>query len=245
MKNLMNKAIINELKKAIETLSGCREPQLETRFHTKLDEYFCYGLKTPVFHKIMRDFKPRFLELSLQGRLELAAELFKKHIGELGHAGIYILQISAKQLEPKHFPVLDAIGEDFRSWSQVDYFCTKVAPAILFNYPEKMLDFLEKWNRSPNRFKRRASVVTFINDVAKSGRFTDDALSLCENLVRDEEDIVRKGVGWALKINMRYAQQRMLEYVKDLRRRGVSSTITLYAIEKLPPEIRKEVLSVK
>jgi 3-methyladenine DNA glycosylase AlkD len=127
----------------------------------------------------------------------------------------------------------------------VDVFSTIVAPAILFNYPKQTLRFLEKWNHSPNRFKRRASVVTFIQDVAKSGQFLDDALRLCENLIWDKEDIVRKGVGWALKINMRYAPKRVLDYVKDLRRRGVSSTITLYAIENLEPAIRKEVLAVK
>jgi 3-methyladenine DNA glycosylase AlkD len=241
---MIGKMII-ELEQVFKQITGNNKPYLETRFHTKHNRYFCYGLKTPVFHKMMREFKPRFLELSLQQRLELAVKLFKTHIGELGHAGIYVLQIDAKQLEPKHFPALDAIGEDFRSWSQVDFFCTKVTPAILFNYPKPMLDFLEKWNHSPNRFKRRASVVTFINDVAKSGRFLDVALSLCENLVWDEQDIVRKGVGWTLKVNMRYAQERVLEYVKDLHRRRVSSTITLYAIEKLPSEIRKEIIAIR
>lgn len=240
----MIKAIIDDLIQSIEELSGCSEPFVERHYH-KHDQYICYGLKTPVFHKMMREFKPRFLELSLSQRLELAAELFSKHIGELGHAGIYVLQVSADQLRPENFPILDSIGENFRSWSHVDFFSTKVTPVILFNYPKEMLDFLEKWNTSPNRFKRRATVVTFIQDVAKSGKFLDDALRFCENLIWDEEDIVRKGVGWTLKINMRYSQQCVLDYVKDLRSRGVSSTITLYAIENVPPEIRKEVLAIK
>ena len=238
------RTMINELRQAIEERSGCREPQVERHYH-KHDQYICYGLKTPDFHRMMKEFKPRFLELSLSQRLELAAELMFRHIGELGHAGIYVLQISAKQLRPGHFPILDSIGEDFRSWSHVDFFSTKVNPSILFNYPEQTLQFLEKWNHSPNRFKRRASVVTFILDVAKSGRFLDDTLRFCENLIWDDEDIVRKGVGWALKVNMSYSPRRVLEYVKDLRRRGVSSTITLYAIEKLDPQIRKEVLAIK
>ncbi|MBN1974104.1 MAG: DNA alkylation repair protein [Sedimentisphaerales bacterium] len=240
----MINTIINRLERDIKQVSGSKEPKPERRYH-KHDQYICYGLKTQDFHQMMKEYRTRFLEFSLQQRLELAAKLLGKHIGELGHAGIYVLQISAKLIEPKHFPVLDKIGEDFKSWSHVDYFSTKVTPPILFNYPGQMLDFLNKWNSSPNRFKRRASVVTFIQDVAKSGKFLDDALRLCENLVRDEEDIVRKGVGWTLKVNMRYAQGRVLEYIKDLRRRGVSSTITLYAIEKLTPEIRKEVLAVK
>ncbi len=240
----MNKAIIDELRQSIEELTGVNEPQVERHYH-KHDQYICYGLKKPDFHKMMKEFKPRFLELPLEQRLELAKQLFSKHIGELGHAGIYILQISAKQLKPEHFSLLDEIGEDFRSWSHVDFFSTKVTPSILFNYPKQTLAFLAKWNNSPNRFKRRASVVTFIMHVAKSGKFLDDTFRYCENLIWDEEDIVRKGVGWALKINIRYAPERVLEYVKDLRRRGVSSTIILYAIENLPPEIRKEVLAIK
>ena len=239
----MNK-IIKDLEKEIKQVSGCNKPQVERKYH-KHNEYICYGLKTADFHKMMKKYRSRFLELSLSQRLVLALELLKTRIGELGHAGIYMLSISSDEIVPKHFPVLDTAAEEFTSWSHVDVFCTKVTPTLLFNYPEQMLDLLDKWNHSPNRFKRRAIVVTFIQDVAKSGRFLNDALKFCENLVWDDEDIVRKGVGWALKINMRYSPQRVLEYVKDLRRRGVSSTITLYAIENLAPELRKEILAIK
>ena len=236
--------IIQELEKNIKQVSGCTEPQVERKYH-KHDQYICYGLKTPDFHKMMKEYRSRFLELYLSERLELAVKLLKTRIGELGHTGIYIFSISCDQMKPEHLPFLDSAADDFTSWTYVDVLSTKVTPTLLFNYPEQMMDFLNKWNRSPNRFKRRASVVTFIQKVAKSGEFLDDALRLCENLVWDTEDIVRKGVGWTLKVNMDYEQERVLDYVKDLRRRGVSSTITLYAIEKLPSEMRKEVLKIK
>ena len=103
---------------------------------------------------------------------------------------------------------------------------------------------LERWNRSPNRWKRRASVVAFVRKIGDSGEFTEDALRLCENLVFDREDLVRKGVGWALKDLMRGERQRVLEYVKELRRRRVSSTITLYAIRDLDGRERRDVLEV-
>jgi 3-methyladenine DNA glycosylase AlkD len=104
---------------------------------------------------------------------------------------------------------------------------------------------LERWNRSPNRWKRRASVVAFVRKVGESGQFTEEALQLCENLVFDGEDLVRKGVGWVLKDVMRGDRQRVLEYVKELRRRSVSSTITLYAIRDLDERERGEVLAVR
>ncbi len=240
----MIEAIITDLRRAIVDITGCRTPKPERRFH-KHDQYLSYSLKTPDFHRLMKEFRPRFLELELSERLKLAAELLHENIGEFGHAGIFILGESVKELKPKHFFLLDSMAEDFRSWSHVDGFSIGVAGPLLLKFCNETLTFLEDWNRSPNRFKRRASVVAFTRQVAKSGKFTEVALQLCENLIWDEEDIVRKGVGWALKDNMRSAPNRVLSYVKDLRRRGVSSTITLYAIRGLNPARRQQVLAMK
>jgi 3-methyladenine DNA glycosylase AlkD len=241
---LMINAIISDLRRNIEEVTGCRKPKSERRFH-KHDQYISYSLKTADFRRLMNEFRPRFLELGLSERLKLTQKLLGKHIGELGHAGIYVLTLSVGQLQPRHFSLLDAMVDDFRSWSHVDHFCTEVMAPLLFKFRDKTLALLERWNSSPNRFKRRASVVAFTHNVAKSAKFTEEAIRLCENLIRDDEDIVRKGVGWALKDNMRSAPKRILPYVKELRKRGVSSTITLYAIRNLKPARRKEVLAIK
>jgi hypothetical protein len=55
---------------------------------------------------------------------------------------------------------------------------------------------------------------------------------------------VRKGVGWALKDVMRGDPDQVLAYVKELRRRGVSAVITLYAIRDLKGAERADVLRV-
>jgi len=107
------------------------------------------------------------------------------------------------------------------------------------------LDLLRKWNSSKSLWKRRASVVTFTRKIGISGDFTDEALELCDNLIWEKEDYVRKGVGWALKDNMRGAKKKVLEYVKSLRRQGISSVITLYAIRDLKGKEREEVFNIK
>ncbi len=241
---LMIDTIISDLRRKIEKITGCHKPKPERRFH-KHDQYISYSLKTADFRRLMKEFRPRFLDLGLPERLKLAQKLLAKHIGELGHAGIYVLTLSVEQLQPRHFSLLDAVADDFRSWSHVDYFSTEIMAPLLFKYRDKTLALLEHWNHSPNRFKRRASVVAFSHNVAKSAEFTEEAIRFCENLIRDDEDIVHKGIGWALKDNMRSAPNRILPYVKELRRRGVSSTITLYAIRNLEPALRKEVLAIK
>ncbi|MFX1562648.1 MAG: DNA alkylation repair protein, partial [Promethearchaeota archaeon] len=96
-----------------------------------------------------------------------------------------------------------------------------------------------------NMWKRRASVVAFVRKIGSSGSFTDEVLEFCEKLILDEEEIVQKGVGWALKDNLPGAKNRIIEYIKSLKRNGISSTIILYAIRDLKGKEREEVLKVK
>ena len=240
----MSETLIADLRQAIETVTGCRHPKPDRKFH-KHDEYVCYGLGAADGRRILKEFRPRFLALSLQERLDLAERLLKEHVGELGHIGIHLLELSKKELNPGHFGFIDRLCDHFRSWSHVDYLCVELVKTWLGRFREETLALLAEWNRSPNRFKRRASVVAFVRKVGESGEFTEEVLRLCENLVRDSEDIVQKGVGWALKDNLRSAPERLIPYIKDLRRRGVSSTIILYAIRDLKGEKREEVLSIK
>jgi len=236
--------LLKDLQQAIASTSGNEEPIIDRRFH-KHSQYRYYGLKTAQFRKVLKEFRPKFLALSLQDRLKLSEKLLRVHIGELGHAGIHIISLSTEQLEPLHLSLIDNMVDDFQSWSQVDHLCIDVLKPLLYKYKKETLSLLQKWNHSKNRFKRRASVVAFTRKVGASGGFIEEVLHLCENLVWDSEDIVQKGVGWALKDNLPPAPDKILPYIKDLRRRGVSSTIVLYAIRDLKKEERECILAIK
>jgi hypothetical protein len=236
--------VIADIHQAIKNIAGRQHPAPDRQFH-KHDEYLSYGLKTSEFRDLMKEFRPRFIKLSIREKMDLALQFLQEGIGELGHVGLYILTLCVNDLTPKHFLYLDSLPEHFRSWSHVDHLALGVMQPLLWRYRKETLEFLEEWSRSPIRWKRRASVVTFVRKAAKSGEFTEEVLHLCENLIWDKEDIVQKGVGWALKDNLRSAPHRILPYIKDLRRRGVSSTITLYAIRDLKGALRQEVLAVQ
>jgi 3-methyladenine DNA glycosylase AlkD len=232
-----------EIRTAIES-AATRPPAPERKF-SKDDEFVAYGLNTPAWRAIMRGFRPRIGALSLGERLDLASALLAEGEGWLGHSAIYVVALSASELGPEHFVRLDRMADRFTGWSHVDDVCISVIQPLLRTHRAETLTLLGSWNGSPNRWKRRASVVAFVRKTGESGHFTEEALRLCENLVFDGEDLVRKGVGWALKDVMRGDRQRVVEYVKELRRRGVSSTITLYAIRDLDGRERQEVLAVQ
>ncbi|OGS71025.1 MAG: hypothetical protein A2Y96_02315, partial [Firmicutes bacterium RBG_13_65_8] len=198
----MAETVFEELKAAIAEAAGGRQPRPERRFH-RHDEYVSYDISTPAFSAILKRFRPSFLGLSLEERTSLAARLLSANIGELGHAGIHLLALSVEDLGPGHLPVLDCLMEDFHSWTHVDHLCADVLQPLLLRYPAETLSWMDRWSQSPNRFKRRCAVVPFTRKVGESGHFTSEALRLCARLAWDREDIVRKGVGWALKDCMR------------------------------------------
>ena len=145
-------------------------------------------------------------------------------------------------MENPNYHFLDKALNYFCSWSTIDDFCIDVLQPILLKYPKETLRFLKKWNQSKNMWKRRASVVAFVRKVGESGKFTNEALALCENLIFDKEDLVQKGVGWCLKDVMRGDKKKVFEYAKRLRKRSVPATITLYAIRDLKGTERAEIL---
>ena len=237
--------LLPEVRAALAGAANAREPTTDTTFNKPGDEWVSYGLRAPVYYAVVREFRKRIAALPLDERFDLAAQLLAAHIGELGHAGIYVLAQSARDIEPKHFPALDRMADDFRGWSHVDDFCITVLQTVLERHPDALLKQLQRWSRSPNRWKRRTSVVAFTRKVGESALYTDFVLSLCDRLAFDPEDLVQKGAGWALKDNLRGAPDRVVAFVKELRRRGAPATVTLYAIRDLKGAARDEVRAVR
>jgi len=204
-----------------------------------------YGLKEAQGKELIESYLGDFRKLSLNVRLQLVKMFYASDFSEQVNLGDAILELSMKELTPTHFDSLDEIAGFLSNWGETDWFCIRVVQPLLRKYPSQTLELLRKWNSAKSLWKRRASAVAFVRKIGESGDFTNDALELCNNLIWDKEDYVRKGVGWALKDNMRSAKRRVLDYVKSLRRKGVSSVITLYAIRDLKGKEREEVLKIK
>lgn len=243
----MSDSKVNELYAEVidflERMVDPRKVERDKRWHK--EPVISYGFSSSDFVAAYNRFNSYFYDLNLKERLELARKLIRSENSTITHIGIHLLRISRQELNQTHFNFFDECLDNVAEWGNTDLFCGDVLQPILERIPEQVIELLRKWNQSENKWKRRASVVTFTRRTAKKGKHLDIALELCNNLIWDRDDLVRKGVGWALKDNMRFDKKRVLEYVKDLRRKGVSSTITLYAIHDLKGKEREEVLRIK
>lgn len=238
-----NMKLHREIVSDIRSKEDKEEASYDKDFHKY--EHRSYGIKSPVLDKILKSHRKEIKALSCEEVFALARNLYKGEVEEEVVAGNFVLQERLDCFTKKNVSFLDDVTDYLISWSTTDDFCIDVLQPTLKKYPKQVLSLLKKWNTSESVWKRRASVVAFVRTVGESGKYTNEALKFCENLLYDEEDLVKKGVGWCLKDVMRGDKMKVLRYIKELRRKGVSSIITLYALRDLTGKERKEVLAVK
>lgn len=239
MNNMLHQQILIALQKHQD--KGAAEA--DRKYH-KYGGYHSFGIKAPLLAKLLKEFRAQVKALSRMEVLALAEMLYKEKIEEAVLAGNFVLQNNIYCLGKTELSFFDKGLNYFGSWSTTDDFCIDVLQPVLLKHPKDTINLLKQWNRSKNIWKRRASVVAFVRKVGETGKFTNEALKLCNNLIWDEEDLVRKGVGWCLKDIMRGDKKSVIQYVKGLKSQGVSSVIILYAIRDLKGTERDRILQI-
>ncbi len=123
------------------------------------------------------------------------------------------------------------------NWDLVD----GSAPAIVGGYfEERDRAPLYRWARSRKLWERRIAMLATYRYI-KNGDFKD-ALAIARILRDDEEDLIRKAVGWMLREignRDRESEERFLR----AHHRKMPRTMLRYAIEKFEPPLRKAYLN--
>ena len=208
--------------------------------------YKAYGLSVPEIRKIVKKFTKEFNELFFKQKIDLSKRFYNSNYIAQTIFGLKLLELSIPSINPQNFEILEEIASCLKDWGPTDSFSLDIIQPLLRKYPNEIKDLLKKWNNSDHIWKKRVSLVTFARKIGAEGEHVDFLLELCDHIIWDEEDLVRKAIGWALKDNMvGKNKEKVLSYVKSLRKMGVSSTITLYSIRNLKGKERSEVLKIK
>ncbi|MBL7161060.1 MAG: DNA alkylation repair protein [Anaerolineales bacterium] len=96
---------------------------------------------------------------------------------------------------------IEELGQGMNSWSSVDSFSRTISgPA----WRDGIIsgDTIRDWAKSPDRWWRRAALVSTValNMRSHGGRGdVKNTLSICEMLIKDRDDMVVKALSWALR----------------------------------------------
>jgi len=205
------------------------------------EEVRLYGVKSAISEKLAREYFKEIKDKPKNEIFRMCEELWGS--GYLEEAGIacnwsYYLH---KKYEPEDFAVFEKwINKYVSNWAACDTLCNHSVGMLLEMYPGKIED-IKRMALSRNRWAKRASAVSLIIP-ARKGMFLNDIFAIADMLLTDTDDMVRKGYGWMLKAASQAHQIEVFEFVMK-NKEVMPRTSLRYAIEKMPPDLKKAAMA--
>jgi 3-methyladenine DNA glycosylase AlkD len=199
-----------------------------------------YGVKASVTTSIAKDHFRKLSDKSKNTIFGYCDEFWKSGKMEESFIACNWSYFVNKEYLPEDLNVFRKwINNYVTNWASCDTFCNHTVGTFMEMYPESLSE-LRVWAKSGNRWMRRASAVSLIVP-ARRGRFPEDIFKIASILLTDSDDMVQKGYGWMLKEASRLHQEEVYKFV-TMNKKEMPRTAYRYAIEKMPPELRKKAM---
>jgi 3-methyladenine DNA glycosylase AlkD len=125
------------------------------------------------------------------------------------------------------------------SWALVDVLCPNSVGTLLQKYPD-LIEKIRTWTTSPNRWVRRASIVSFIKLARRPG-YQDAVYKIAVRHFGDRDDLVQKANGWLLREAGKGDETRLEDFLLE-GGPAVPRTTLRYAIERFDEHKRQMLL---
>ena len=234
-------SLLSEITAALEAVAepGFKEKQQ----HYSKEAINSIGVRTPMVRKIGKEFYPRVKPLPIDELLVVCRAVLEMRTVEHRNIAFAWAFRRKKDLLPSHFEVLFGWLNDFVSnWADCDQLCCEVFGQFMIRYPEFYSE-TRKWALSDSRWLRRASAVILIPELRKTCTQLPLLFELTLQLLPDQDDLVQKGYGWALKVSTQVKEAETLAFVMK-HRADFPRTALRYAVEKLTKEQRAAALNI-
>lgn len=207
------------------------------------EEINIYGVRIPVVRKISLKYFKRLKTSRKEKVFELCEELFSSGYGEESTVAFDWAFRMKKEFKISDFERFQQWLEKYvTDWSLCDNFCSHAFGELIYRYPE-LIDKTTDWCKSENRWFRRASAVILIYSIRRKN-ILDKVFDVCDYLLQDTDDLVRKGYGWLLKEAANKYPGEVFKYI--MKNKALMPRVALrYAIEKYPQDMKKKAMEKK
>ncbi len=232
--------LLSEISAKLDLLADPKAAAAEQRFF-KDQPIRGRGVGAPDIQRIARDVYPRIRKLSVAERDRLCTALWATRRFEEGALVCYVYRRFAKQCGAREFMLFTRwLDRYVDNWAHTDGLSLWLLGASIAN-DGALVDKLDAWTTSKNRWKRRAAAVALVYS-AKRGDHTRAILRIAAPLIKDEDDMVQKGVGWLLKETY---PKKPAEVVRFLTKNRDKTTrlVLRYAAEKMTSADKSRVLA--
>jgi 3-methyladenine DNA glycosylase AlkD len=173
--------------------------------------------------------------------VEVADHLFSGSVLEEKIAAVFLLEKLDAEFGDREFQLFESWLDRISSWADHDGLVHSLISPMVAAKPARAKAVF-RWAKSPNRWRRRAACVALIRG-ARAKMFFPEITKLSNSLLTDEDDLVRKGLGWLLRETAKYDAKRIVPYLMKIRGRAPRLVLRT-ACETLPPVVRKRILAL-
>lgn len=165
------------------------------------------------------------------------------HEARAGALSIMGKQARSKKTSPERrkelFDLYLRRHDRVNNWDLVDLGALYVVGIYLIDKPRNVL---YKLARSKNIWERRTAIVS-TGQLIRQGE-VDDTFKIAEMLLKDDQDLIHKAMGWMLRTAGGSDPEKLLAFL-DAHAAHMPRTALRYAIERLDKKQRAHYLSIK
>lgn len=195
------------------------------------------GITVPETRKVAKEFKDiSFKELQ---------KILNSSWHEVRLAGLLILVVKYNEVEKNTKEEEKIIKfyikniKNINNWDLVDLSCSYILGSYLFN---KNRQFLYQLSKDKNMWARRIAIISTFYFI--KNKDLDDTYKIASILLKDEQDLMHKAVGWMLREAGKRNKIRLENFLIK-NRKNINRITWRYAIEKFPEKQRQEFLKIK
>lgn len=199
------------------------------------------GWRTAELRKVAVRFRRTIVkEAGIPFLLQVADKLFSGRVLEEKEFAVFLLEKMTDKLGEKEFKLFESWLSRLSSWADHDGLVHYLIAPMIAAKPTRARDVF-RWARSRDRWHRRAACVALIQGTRRK-MFFPEIVQLSNLLLKDEDDMVQKGLGWLLRETAKADPKRTVPHLMKIRSKSPRLVLRT-ACETLPPATRKRVLA--
>jgi 3-methyladenine DNA glycosylase AlkD len=190
------------------------------------------GVPVPAMRQVLRDVGAVLKDEPPGAVMQVARALTRSGVSEAATLGHELVSSRVDVLERVGEREILMLAQGLDNWGTVDAFAVTLLGPVWHRRQVKDV-FITGWARSPDRWRRRAAIVSTValNEKSRGGKGDTRRTLRIGNLVaRDQDAMVAKGLSWALRS------------LSKRDPRSVRAFLKKYG-DRLSPRVRREVRS--
>lgn len=212
-------SVVGEIMEALFDLSSEKRKEQIRYFAPGSQEVV--GVSNPDMKEVIKALKDKYLIWEEREWISLCKELVKRDVFECQVIAYELIGRNKKLLNALNYKDLMDLWRNLDNWASVDHFTVGIY-GVLWGKGVVKDQHIEKLLKSDNFWDRRVAVVSTVALNLKSRGGSGDTprtIAVCEKVVDDGEDLIRKALSWALRELSKRDPQAVRDFLDKYQKR--------------------------